>query len=406
MTCNARRMTCNARRMTCNARRMISNTRRMISNAPRQAATRMPRWLALSIAALAAVTLSSCALSLQTLPKITGNSAATYPLRAVFSNVLNLPEDAQVRVGAQVVGQVGQISTSNFQADLTLDIKTNVHVLQGTTAQIRFDNPLGDEYVLLEAPPVAPFGSGTGSPAYLSRNALIPETDTSTAASVEDTFGALSLVLNGGGINQLQTIIHELNNTFNGNQPQIRSFLTTINQAVASLAGGRQAIDNALTSIENLTHKLNGGRQTIANGISTIAPAIGVLASENQQISSLISELSNLGVIGTKVAQQSGENSVADVKALLPVVQQLQSVSAQLNPDLGDLARFEADSLKVAPGGYLQTSVIANVLLPAGGFEPTSVNATTDDPSGSQGSNSIPSTGSQAVSSLLEGGLV
>jgi phospholipid/cholesterol/gamma-HCH transport system substrate-binding protein len=380
----------------------------MTSRRSHAVSARIPRWIAPLCAATAALTLSSCALSLQSLPKITGNSASTYPLRAVFSNVLNLPEDAQVRVGAQVVGQVGQISTRNYQADLTLDIKTNVHLLQGTTAQIRFDNPLGDEYVLLEAPPIATIGSGNGSPAYIARNALIPETDTSTAPSVEDTFGALSLVLNGGGINQLQTIIHELNNTFNGNQPQIRSFLTTIDSAVSSLAGGRQAIDNALSSIENLTTKLNSGRQTIATGISTIAPAIGVLASENQQISSLITELSNLGVIGTKVAQQSGENSVADVKALLPVVQQLQAVSAQLNPDLGNLARFEADSLKVAPGDYLQANVITNVLLPAGGFEPTSLNASTNDPSAStqHGTGSDPSSGSQAVASLLGGGLV
>ena len=45
-----------------------------------------------------------CALSLQSLPKITGSSGATYPLHAVFANVLNLPDDAQVRNGAQVVG--------------------------------------------------------------------------------------------------------------------------------------------------------------------------------------------------------------------------------------------------------------------------------------------------------------
>ena len=89
---------------------------------------------------------------------------------------------------------------------------------------------------------------------------------------MEDTFGALSLVLNGGGINQLETIIHELNNTFDGNQPPIRSFLTTIDQGVSSLAGGRTAIDSALASIANLTKELNGGRTTIATGIDTIAP--------------------------------------------------------------------------------------------------------------------------------------
>ena len=79
------------------------------------------------------------------------------------------------------------------------------------------------------------------------------------------------------------------------------------------------AIDNALASISNLTNKLNGGRYHDRDGIGTIAPAIGVLASENQQISGLLTELSNLGAVGTQIAQQSGQNAVDDAKDLLPV---------------------------------------------------------------------------------------
>ena len=113
----------------------------------------------------------------------------------------------------------GAISTSNFQADLTLDIKTSVRLPVGTTAQVRFDDPLGDEYILLQGPRSPPTATADDSSRFLAPGAAHPrELDTSTAPSVEDTFGALSLVLNGGGINQLQTIIGELNDTFNGNQ--------------------------------------------------------------------------------------------------------------------------------------------------------------------------------------------
>jgi virulence factor Mce-like protein len=347
-----------------------------------------------------AVLLSGCALSLQTLPKITSTNGPTYAVRAVFANVLNLPDDAQVRVGAEVVGQVSAISTSNFQADLTLQIDKNVRLLTGTTAQIRFDNPLGDEYVLLQAPATASAGGSALPP-----GAVIAESDTSTAPSVEDTFGALSLVLNGGGLNQLQTIIHELNDTFNGNQPQIRSFLTTIDRGVQSVTNGRAVIDAALQSIEQLSLKLNAGRSVIANGIDTIGPAIGVLASENSQFSKLLGELSNLGAIGTRVAEQSGQNSVNDVKDLLPVVQQLVSVSQQLGPDLTDLARFEAETPKVAPGDYLQVRVIANVLLPAGGYEPGSFGTASASAGAQSPASSSSTSGAQAVSDLLETGL-
>jgi len=357
------------------------------------------------MAAALTVLLGGCALSLQSLPKITTTNGSTYPVRAVFANVLNLPDDAQVRLGAEVVGQVSSISTRSFQADLTLEIDKNVRILAGTTAQVRFDNPLGDEYVILQSPASS---TASGAARFLRPGALIPESDTSTAPSVEDAFGALSLVLNGGGLNQLQVIIHELNNTFNGNQPQIRSFLTTIDHGVSTVSHGRVVIDAALKSIENLTVRLNAGRGIISTGIDTIAPAVGVLASENGQISSLLGQLSNLGEIGTRVASQSGQNSVTDVKDLLPVVEQLESVSQQLGPDLSDLARFEADTPKVAPGAYLQVKVLVNVLLPAGGFEPSAVGTTTAVSSRTPGRSAVPSvaTGGAAVSDLLQAGLL
>ncbi len=71
------------------------------------------------------------------------------------------------------------------------------------------------------------------------------------------------------------------------------------------------------------------------------------------------------------MAKQSGQSSVNDVKDLLPVVDQLLAVSKQIGPDLADLSRFESSSTKVAPGDYLQVSVLVNVLLPAGGYEPS-----------------------------------
>ncbi|HXW34913.1 MAG TPA: MlaD family protein [Acidimicrobiales bacterium] len=362
---------------------------------------------AVVVCATAAIfALGGCGLSLQALPKISGLSGATYPLRAVFANVLNLPDNAQVRIGPEVVGQVGTIATQDFKADLTLQIKDSVKLPVGTTAEIRFDNPLGDEYVLLQEPPV--LSASVGSPVirFLHPGSVIPESDTNTAPSVEDTFAALSLFLNGGGLNQLQTIIHELNNTFNGNQPQIRSFLNTIDTGVGDLAQGRTSIDNALASFSNLSQELNGGRNTIANGIDTIAPAIGVLASENQQFSELLTQLSNLGAVGTQVADQSGQNSVNDAQDLLPVVEQLESVSAQLGPDLGDLSSFEAETPKVAPGDYLQASAVVNVFLPPGNFEATPVGdiSQTSVNFANDSANS-PATGAQAVSDLIAGNL-
>ena len=163
-------------------------------------------------------------------------------------------------MGAQVVGQVGAISTRDFQADLTLDIKKSVRLPVGTIAQVRFDDPLGDEYILLQPPSTPPattsrrraVGSSPRGPTYPTARPAPPPASRTPSEPCRWSSTA-------GGSTSSQTIIGQLNDTFNGNQTPIRSFLTTIDNGVSSLAGGRAAIDAALASISNLSSKLNGG---------------------------------------------------------------------------------------------------------------------------------------------------
>ena len=62
-------------------------------------------------------------MSLQQLPKIGGHHGPTYPVYAEFSQRLNLPANAEVHEGAQVIGQVGTIKVDNFHAEVELKIK-------------------------------------------------------------------------------------------------------------------------------------------------------------------------------------------------------------------------------------------------------------------------------------------
>lgn len=340
-------------------------------------------------AALALVlvgSLAGCGLSFQTLPKVSGGVGPHYTLKATFREVLNLPVNAQVRIGPQVVGEVSSIGTSNFVAQLELDIRNGVQLPVGTTAQVRFDNPLGDQYVLLTLPQ-QPTGRllGPGEP--------LAQSDTSSAPSVEDAFGALSTVLNGGGINQLQTVVRELNATFEGNQQQIRDLLGQIDTAVSSLANGRTAVTDALAAIDNLSRQLNAGSSTITAGIDAVAPAVGVLASQNGEISDLLRNFASLSDVANRIVAESGTNSVRGVQSLLPVLDQLVGVKERLGKDLADLATLSAQIKGKAPGDYLQFGLTLNIVLPR---DPSTV-----PPPTSRAAATTP----DAVSQLLSPGL-
>jgi phospholipid/cholesterol/gamma-HCH transport system substrate-binding protein len=345
------------------------------------------------IAALAAVGLltAGCGLSLQSMPKIGGLGGATYQIHARFSNVLNLPANAPVREGSALVGQVGSITTHDFKADLVLNIRKNVRLPVGTTAQTRFDSPLGDDYVVLQVP------AQSNGP-WLAEGATLGEAQTSTAPSVEDTLAALSAVLNGGGINQLGVVINELNKTFHGNEPQIRGFLEQITTAVSSLSAHSGDIDIALIAIANLNTQLSAGSGTITAGIDAIAPAVTVLANENNDLTQLNTNVSQLAAVANSIFSQSAQSVVNDINQLLPVVNQLSGVAQQLGPALADIARFEATTPKIAPGNYLQVAITAGV----------NINSNPNAPTITAAANAAgPGSGSaRAVTSLLSGGLL
>lgn len=334
------------------------------------------------VASLACVACAGCSIGLQSLPKPGTQTGPAYRLHATFANVLNLPLNAQVREGSALIGQVGTISTTDFQAQVVLKIRQDVRLPVGTTAQVRFDTPLGDEYVIVQVPPVSSSGP------WLADGSTLSEQQTSTAPSVEDTLAALGTVLNGGGINQLQTIIDELNKTFDGNQPQIRALLEDITTSTASLAGHAGDIDQALASFGRLADVLNTGGGTITRGIDAIAPGVSVLANENTDLSNLLTQLTSLSTVANQVISQTSQNSVNDAKQLVPLLNQLVSVENRLGPDLADIAQFEATTPKIAPGNYLQVSVSASANLNSA---PCTVGAACAGP--------------QAVSALLEGAL-
>lgn len=299
----------------------------------------------------AAVMGTSCGLSFQALPKPGGVSGPTYDVTAIFGNVLNLPVQARVLIGADQVGQVSSITTSHFKADLTLTIRSAIKIPRGTTAQILFVDPLGDEFIQLYPP------SGTPHGPYLTNGSVLPEHETSNAPSIADTLAALGALLNGGGLNQLQTIITNINQALGGHQEQIQHIVNDLSFTATALNANKADVDNALASLATLSGQLAKGDVTIAHGIDTIGPAVSVLASENQDFQNLLTATNNLSHVADSIVTQSSSSILATIRQLYAVVNQMVGVESQLGPTLTDLAKFETQTKKIAPGNYLQLSL-------------------------------------------------
>lgn len=310
-----------------------------------------------AIGGLCALGLAGCQFNLQGLPSPGGGPPGdSYKLTAVFDDVLNLPQRAQVKLDGVVVGQVTTIRLDNYRGVVDMAIARNIRLPGGTTAEIRFTTPLGEDYVSLTKPTQA---SGPD----LTDGSTLGESQTSSAPTIEDTFALLSAVLNGGGLDQLRTIIVELNKAFAGHEPQARDLLDQLGRLVTALNARTGDIDHALTALNTLSAELNGQSSVIAQGLENIAPALQVLASEAGDFDALLTHLGKLGTVGSRVINDSREAFVADLRELGPVVDTLVGIRGQLGTTLDSLAAFGPAAAAAAPGDYLQIAGVVNAVL-------------------------------------------
>ncbi|HJQ41639.1 MAG TPA: MlaD family protein [Jatrophihabitantaceae bacterium] len=318
---------------------------------------RTARLVRAAAAAALAASMTSCGLpSLHVLPAPKPVPGKTYKISAVFTDALNVSEGAKVKQAGIVIGDVTDVSTHDYHAVVRMRISTKISLLPGTTAQIRFTSPLGEDYVAL----IEPTQPGSGPP--LAAGATIPQSRTSSAPTIEDTFAALSLLLNGGGLNQLGTIVREVNRALGGRAGAVRDTLSRLNQVVRSLDAHKADIDVVISSLARISNQLSAERGVVGQALETFPPAVQVLADQLSRLDDLVVRVGKLGDRMQSVIARSQDALLADLDALRPTIEALASTRDSLPSTMQSLIRFGKLIDRAAPGDYLNSVATINVL--------------------------------------------
>lgn len=253
-----------------------------------------------------------------------GKGANGYQVKIEFTDVLDLVPQSAVKVDDVTVGSVKKIelAKNGYTAVVTVSIENDVVLPENATAALRQTSLLGEKFVSLNRPAV-PVGR-------LRAGMYIPLSRTERNADIEEVLGALSLVLNGGSIEQLQVINSELTKALAGREPQVRDFLTQLTAFVGGLDAQKGKITAALDGLDRLTSRLAARRQTLDVALRDLPKGATVLADERQQITKLLVGLNNLGTVATRVIQATQQSTVADLRALQPVLSQLAAAGKDL----------------------------------------------------------------------------
>ncbi|MBE9374956.1 MCE family protein [Saccharopolyspora sp. HNM0983] len=282
-----------------------------------------------------------------------------YQVRVRFADVLDLVPNAGVRVNDVPVGRVQTIrlAPDSWQAEAVVQVNGDVRLPENASARLRQSSLLGEKFVELGDPPQPEQPAGR-----LADDDLIGIDRTNRNPEVEEVLGALSMLLNGGGVAQLQNITRELNNAMEGRESDIKGLLSNVEETVAGLDAQRDDITRALESIDRLSASLEQQRGSIETALDELEPGLRVLNEQRGQLVTMLESLDELSGVATDTVNRSREDLVHNLNQLAPTLEQLAAAGENLPKSLEILLTFPfPDNAAEGIGGSDYTNLYADV---------------------------------------------
>lgn len=289
-----------------------------------------------------------------------GGAAAdghAYHVTVEFRDVLDLVPQSAVKANNVTVGAVEKVELDGWHARVRLRVADSVRLPANAVAGLEQTSVLGEKYVALSAP------ADTPSTGRLRDGDVIPLSRSGRNPEIEEVLSALSALLNGGGVAQLKTITVELNKVLEGRENRVKSLLKELDTFLGGLDGQRAEIVRALEGIDRLAKRLGDEKKTIAEAVEAIPPALKVLADQRRDLTRMLTALSRLGITGTKVVNASRDDTVANLKQLRPILEQLNKAGNDLPNSLELLTTypFPRNATDAVKGDYVNLMITADL---------------------------------------------
>jgi phospholipid/cholesterol/gamma-HCH transport system substrate-binding protein len=294
------------------------------------------------------------------LPGTKGGGPGSFTIRAQLPDVNNIEQNSRVRMGDVTVGNVTHIERQGWHALLTMTINGDVNLPANATATIGQTSLLGSLHVEL-APPkdVTPEGR-------LHEGSLIPLSSGGAYPSTEQTLAAISLLLNGGGIGQIQEITRTLNTAFAGREDDLRSLIHQLDGFATYVNDQTGDIIAASNSLNNLVGQFADHKPVVDKALKTIPDALSVLKDERNTLADALDQLGKFSALTADSVNQTKENLVKELKDLGPVLQSLADAGPALTRSLGFYSTypFPKDTLtKWLRGDYANLTAVIDLTL-------------------------------------------
>lgn len=283
-----------------------------------------------------------------------GMSGGSYGLTAIFTNILNLPSRAKVKLGGADIGEVDSMSTRNYTAVVTMRIRTDVEIPKGTTVELRTATPLGDVFVALKPPrpadPNAPL---------LRDGDTFGLDSTTAAATVEALLSSAAIIVNGGAVRNLTGTINGLGRATGTNGQAFGDLIGKSNRLLGTLNARSGQLDGALRDTAQLAAELNTRHETVSELLTAVAPATDTLSANATHIADLADQVGAVtkqlskfpSIAGTDT---SGRSVIADFNTLS---RSFNDIAVSPDTSIAALNRLMPPIVKIMAGSAFATKV-------------------------------------------------
>jgi phospholipid/cholesterol/gamma-HCH transport system substrate-binding protein len=274
---------------------------------------------------------------------------------------LALNANSRVRVADVFVGRVRAIELKNWVPTLTVDLEPGIKLPSNALARVGQTSLLGSQHVELDSP-------AEPSSTPLRDGDTIPLQNSSAFPTIERTLAAISGILTGGGIPNLEVIQNEVNALLTGRGDEIREFLNRLDTFTFELNKQRDDLTRAIDSTNRLLAVVAQRNDTLDQVLTEFPPLIEHFAETRDLFADAVTALGRVSAVTDETLGSTNANLNTNLQNLQRPLKQFGRAAPYLVDAVKLLltAPFAIDNVpKAIRGDYINTSATIDLTLSA-----------------------------------------
>ena len=268
------------------------------------------------------------------MPGTEGHGPGSFTIQAQMPDVGYIQQNSRVRVGDVNVGTITRIERQDWHALVTMTLNGDVDLPANATAMVGQTSLLGSLHLEL-APPTDEPPRGR-----LHEGSLIPLESAGAYPGTDQTLAAMSLVLNGGGVGEVQDITVAFATAFAEREDDLRSLIGELDRFATRVGTQTDDILDATDSFNNLVRQVAEQKPVLDRAIDTLPDALEVLAEQRGRLVEAADALGDFSALATDTVNRSKDNLTAELEQVAPVLQSLADAGPDLTRSLDFIGTF------------------------------------------------------------------